>query len=327
MAHAVRWGILGPGRIAHKFAEGLKAVEGAELVAVGSRTMANAEKFGEEFDIPRRHGSYADLVADDQVDVVYVATPHPMHKDNTILCLRGGRAVLCEKPFAINAGEAREMIAVARECDRFLMEAMWTRFLPPIVRVRELVNQGAIGEVRMMQADFGFDGGWDPEGRLLNPHLGGGGLLDVGVYPISLASMLLGRPQAVASLAHLGETGVDEQAGMVLRYEGGRLALLACAARTNTTQEAVLLGTEGKIRLRGQWWRGSRITLDVPDKQPEDIDVPVSANGYNYQAEEVARCLAAGGKQSEIMSLDETVCVMETMDEIRAQWPLKYPME
>jgi len=217
----VRWGILGPGNIAKRFAEALKDVRGAELAAVGSRSQAKADAFGEQYGIPRRHGSYEALVGDADVDAIYVATPHPMHAPCSILALEAGKAVLCEKPFTANAAQAEQVIAAARRAGVFCMEAMWTRFLPPITRLRQLVAEGSVGELRMVIADFGFRCGWDPSSRLLDAALAGGGLLDVGVYAISLAGMLLGEAQDVAGLADVGSTGVDEQAGIVLRYAGG----------------------------------------------------------------------------------------------------------
>lgn len=326
MNEKLRWGILGAGAIARKFADGLKDSETGELVAVGSRSRDKADAFGEEFGAANRHGSYEALAHDSDVDAVYVATPHPMHKPNSILCLEAGKAVLCEKPFTVNAAEARDVIAVARDKGVFCMEAMWSRFLPSMVKVRELIAASAIGEVRMVLGDFGFRGGWTPEKRLLNPDLAGGGLLDVGVYTISLASMVLGAPVSVTGSAHIGETGVDEQAGMVLTYEAGALAVLAAGVRTTTPHEGWILGTEGRLHLHAGWWRGSRITLHT-GADAEDIDVPMVGNGYNYEADEVATCLAAGKIESDVMGLDETVTIMETMDQLRAQWGLKYPME
>jgi len=326
MSEKLRWGILGAGAIARKFAIGLKDSETGELVAIGSRSQEKADTFGEEFGAANRHGSYEALVADGEVDAIYVATPHPMHKPNSIMCIEAGKAVLCEKPFTVNADEARDVIALAREKGVFCMEAMWSRFLPAMGKVRELIAGGAIGEVRMILGDFGFRGGWLPETRMLNSALAGGGLLDVGVYPISLASMILGTPVNVTGSAHIGETGVDEQAGMVLKYEGGALAVLATGVRTATPHEGWILGTEGRLHLHAGWWRGSRITLHT-DADARDIDVPMVGNGYNYEADEVAACLAAGKTESDLMSLDETVTIMETMDQLRAQWGLKYPME
>lgn len=327
MPRNYRWGILGTGAIAGKMAQALHKVEGAELAAVGSRSHEGAGAFGDKFNIPRRHASYEALAADKDVDVVYVAAPHPMHKDNSLLCLRAGKPVLCEKPFTVNEADAREVIAFAREKKLFLMEAMWTRYLPPIVRLRELLAAGAIGEVRMVQADFGFRAGLDPKGRLFDPAMAGGSLLDVGVYCISLASMIFGPPVRVAGLAHLGETGVDEQAGAVLLGKGGELAILSCAVRTTTPHEAAVFGTEGLIRLHSRWWNGSRLTVTPAGKEPQDIDAPTAENGFIYQVQEVHRLLAAGQTESPVMPLDETLTILHTMDELRSQWGLKYPFE
>ena len=327
MADKLRWGILATGHIARKFAQGVRQTDCSEVVAVGSRTQAKADAFGKEFGIPHRHGSYEALAADADVEAVYVATPNPMHAENTLLCLRNRKAVLCEKPFAVNAAQARQMIDSARAAGLFLMEAMWTRFLPPIREAKRLVDSGAVGELRMIMADFGFRGEWDPARRTLNADLAGGGLLDVGIYPISLSSMFFGQASAVAAEAHIGATGVDEQAGMVVKYAGGRISVMAAGVRTQTPMEAWLLGAEGRIHLHNQWWRGSPLTLMVNGKDPETVAPPVAGNGFNYQIEEVERRLAAGKTESDIMPLDETLSIMTLMDDIRAQWGLKYPME
>ena len=326
MADKVRWGILAPGSIARSFAEGLSALPDAELTAVGSRAQERADAFGDRFGVPHRHGSYADLAADPDVDVIYVATPHSAHKDATLLCLEAGKAVLCEKPFAINAAEAEAMIRAARDRKLFLMEAMWTRFFPAVAKVREWLAQGAVGRVQMVIADFGFCAGVDPEGRLFNLELGGGGLLDVGVYAVSFASMVLGGPPAeVSGLAHLGETGVDELGGMVLKMAAGSLAVLYTAVRATTPQEAHILGTEGRIHIPTPFWRPPVAVLFREDE--ERVELPAEGNGYNYQAAEVMRCLRGGRLESDIMPLDESLSVMQTLDRIREQWGLKYPME
>ncbi len=322
----IRWGILGPGSIAHRFAEGLSVIPDAELVAVGSRSSERADVFADRFDIPKRHGSYADLANDPGVDAIYVATPHPFHKEYSILCLRAGVAVLCEKPMAINAQQVKQMIDCARSEKRFLMEAMWTRFLPVIVKVREWLAEGAIGEPRMLTADFGFRSGWNPQGRLLNPEMAGGGLLDVGVYTVAMAYMVFGKPSRIASMAHIGETGVDEQAAMVLGYDAGQLALLSCAIRTNTPQEARIVGTEGSIHIPN-FWQSTSATLHASGKKPVRADMPFEGNGYNYEAVEVMRCLREGKLESDVMPLDESLSIAETMDQMRAQWGLRYPME
>jgi predicted dehydrogenase len=323
----IRWGILGTGRIARTFARGLALLPDAVLVAVGSRSQATADAFGDTFDVPRRHASYVALAGDPDVDVVYVATPHSLHRDNSRLCLQAGKAVLCEKPFAINAGEAQDVIALARKNGCFLMEAMWTRFLPVLEKVRHLLGDSAIGEVRMLIADFGFDAPFDPQSRLFDPHLGGGALLDVGVYLVSLASMLFGPPTRITGMAHLGQTGVDEQAAVTLGYEGGQLAVLATAIRTRTPQEALLAGTEGHIRIHSQWWHPTTLTLSIHGQEDDVMHLPFEGNGYSYEATEVMDCLRAGKLESDLMPLDETLAIMRTMDHIRAQWGLRYPME
>ncbi|UCC64997.1 MAG: Gfo/Idh/MocA family oxidoreductase [Anaerolineae bacterium] len=327
MAEEIRWGIIGTGNIARQFARGLAVLPDAELAAVGSRTAAAAGAFAEAFDVPHRHSSYEDLAQDPDVDAVYIATPHPLHRENTLLCLRAGKAVLCEKPFAINAAEAEEMIRLAREKGLLLMEAMWSRFFPAMAKVRELLAAGAIGQVSLLTAEFGFRARFDPSNRLFNPALGGGALLDVGVYTVSLASMVFGSPSRVTGLAHLGSTGVDEQAGIILSYEGGQLAVLATAIRTATPQEAMLMGSDGHIRIHPRWWMPTRLTLSVTGREDEVFELPFTGNGYNYEAAEVMACLRAGKLESEVMLLDETLSIMRTLDQLRAQWGLKYPME
>ncbi len=324
----IRWGILGTGNIAKQFARGLAVLSDADLAAVGSRSQASADAFGDEFDVPRRHPSYAALANDPDVDVVYVATPHNLHRENSLLCLQADKAVLCEKPFAINAGEAEQVIALAREKRLFLMEAMWTRFLPALQQTRQLLAGGAIGDVRMLAADFGFRASFDPQGRLFDPHLGGGALLDVGIYPISLASLVFGAPPSrVSSLAHLGQSSVDEQAAMIFGYDQGQLALLSSATRTNTPQEAVISGTEGQIRIHTPWWQACTLTLSVQGEEDQVLRLPFEGNGYNYEAVEVMDCLRGGKTESDLMPLDETLAIMRTLDQIRAQWGLSYPME
>ena len=322
----IHWGILGPGNIAKQFATGLQAVSGAKLLSVGSRSQEKADAFADQFDAPKRHASYEALAADPEVDVVYIATPHPGHKAAALLCIEHGKAVICEKPFTINAAEAEEVITAARAKGVFVMEAMWTRFFPAMVHVRKLLEDGAIGDVRLLQADFGFRTDINPKGRLFDPALGGGGLLDVGVYAISLASMIFGTASQVTGLAHLGETGVDEQAAIVLGYPGGGLASITTGIRINTPHEAHILGTDGHIKLHGPWWKPATMTISSGGKS-EEVTIPYESVGMNYEAEEVNRCLRAGETESAILPLDETLAIMKTMDKLRAQWGLKYPME
>jgi predicted dehydrogenase len=323
----VRWGIIGAGSIAKSLCRGVSSSrEGHQVIAVGSRDQAKADAFADEFSIPNRHDSYEALVADPEVDVVYVATPHSFHQEHTLLALDAGKPVLCEKPFAINAREAEDMVARAREKGLFLMEAMWTRFFPLMAQVRQLLKEGAIGEPRMVHADFGFRGGFNPQGRLFNPELGGGALLDVGVYPVSFASMVFGEPQRIASMATMGETGVDEQSAMLFGYESGAMSVLSTAVRTNTPHAATIMGTDGRIAIHAPWWKPERMTI-TRGQETEEVNVGADANGFVYEVEEVGRCLRAGRTESETLPLDETLAVMRTLDRVREPWGLRYPGE
>ncbi|HXX93898.1 MAG TPA: Gfo/Idh/MocA family oxidoreductase [Planctomycetota bacterium] len=323
MANPIRWGILGTGRISGNFAEALAICPEGELVAVGSRSEASAAAFAQKHRARRAHGSYEALARDPEVDAIYVGTLHPYHCENTILCLEAGKAVLCEKPFAMHEREARKMVETARRTKRFLMEAMWTHFLPAVVRAFDLVGKGAIGELRMVHADFGFRAPFDPKGRLFDPAQGGGSLLDVGVYPVSLATRLLGEPSRIQSSAVLGKTGVDEQASMLLDYEGGRQAVLSSAVRTETTHTAWLSGSEGRIKIEAPFWKGQRVIVSAGGKE-EAMDLPFDGNGFPHQAREVMRCLAQGLVESPRMTHEFSLLVMRTLDRIRAPWSMRY---
>jgi predicted dehydrogenase len=327
MKETISWGILGTGKIARQFAAGLIHLPGAKLIAVGSRAAESANAFGDTFEVPHRHASYEALVRDPEVDAIYVATPHACHRENTLLALAAGRAVLCEKPFAINAREAEEVIGFARTKRLFLMEAMWTRCFPLMAKLRELLASNAIGEARMLTADFGFRAEYQEEERLFNLAAGGGALLDVGVYPVSLASMIFGPPTRIFSHARLGKTGVDEEAAIILSHAQGQLAVLSTAIRLETAQEAIIMGTAGRIRLHSPWWRPVAMTVIRDGCPDETLEFPFPGNGYQFEAAEVMRCLRAGELESRLMPLDETLAIMRTLDAIRAQWGLRYPMD
>ena len=326
MKEKINWGILATGGIAAAMAKGLARVPDAHLAAVGSRTKEAADKFGRRFNIPKRYGSYEDLALDPEIDVVYVSTPHNLHFENCLMLIREGKAVLCEKPFTINAPQAAEVISLARKKKSFIMEAMWTRFLPAVVKVREILLNGLLGEIRMLFASFGFKAEFDPLHRLFNPFLGGGALLDVGVYPVSFASMVFGQPSRMSSECHLGETGVDEQSAVLLRYGPGQMAVLAAAVRTEIPQDAYIIGTEGRLRVFSPWWQSQKLSLKF-GKREKVLKYPFKGNGFSFEAEEVMACLREGRLESDIMPVDESLSIMETMDQIRAQWGLKYPME
>ncbi|MBD2870254.1 Gfo/Idh/MocA family protein [Paenibacillus arenilitoris] len=323
----IKWAILGPGGISSTFAKDLAYAEGAELIAVGGRNLEKAERFAKEYNIPRAYGSVDQLAGDEDVDIVYVGTLHPAHKDNVLAMLRAGKAVLCEKPFCMNAAEAKEMIEAAGENKVFLMEAMWTRYLPPIVKVREWIAEGRIGEVRLLKADFGFNIGWQPQSRLLDPALGGGALLDAGIYPVSFASMIFGgQPSKIMSSARIGETGVDEQFSLLFEYEGGRAAALNGAVQLGMVSDAYIYGTKGHIHVPNFLF-GKSASLHVAQEEPVKFEDDRQSKGYAFEAEEAMACLREGRLESSVMPLRETLDIMATLDEIRRQWGLRYPAD
>jgi dihydrodiol dehydrogenase / D-xylose 1-dehydrogenase (NADP) len=322
-----KWAILGPGTITHKFSSDLKLLDTAELYAVGSRSIEKAQAYASKYNIPKAYGSYDELLRDPDVEIIYIATPHPIHKDWVIKSLEAGKAVLCEKPITVNAYEAEEIFNAARKNNVFFMEAMWTRFLPVMVKVREWVKDGAIGEVRMLKADFGFRADLDREGRLFNPSLAGGALLDAGIYPISFAYMVFGKaPVEIISTVHLGETGVDEQGASIFKYDKGELAVIESAVRTITPQEAYILGTKGSIKIP-QFWCARSAILNTNDGKSLVYEDSRQSIGYGFEAEEVMSCLSKGEKESSVMPHMESLEIMKTMDTIRSQYGLKYPFE
>ena len=323
----IRWGILGTGAIAAAFATALRQVTDATLFAVGSRSQTSADDFAQTHDVGRAFASYAELAADPDVDVVYIASPHTAHFEHTMLCLGAGKHVLCEKPFALNSTQTEQMVALAKHNGLFLMEAMWMRFIPLIIELRRRVDAGEIGQVRMIQADFGFRAPRNPHSRLFNPELAGGALLDLGIYPLAFSALLLGAPTEITSLANIGTTGVDEQSAYVLKHEGGELSVLASALRTQTSMSAWVYGTDGRIHLPKQFWRAKEMVLYRNEMQPESIHLPYTGNGYQFEAQEVVDCLRAGKTESGIMPLRDSESLMGTMDTIRRQWGLAYPNE
>lgn len=327
MEKTIRWGILGPGGIAHKFADSLAVMDDATLHAVGSRSLDRAQAFAQQYGAAKAYGSYEELANDPDVDAIYIATPHPAHCENALLCINAGKPVLCEKPFTVNRSEMAQIAKLSREKKVFAMEAMWTRFLPGTRKVLELVNDGVIGEVRMCRADFGFRAEWKPEWRLLNPQLGGGALLDVGIYAFSYLSMIMGgAPTEVTSQAHIGTTGVDEQFTAVLGYGDGRIASASCAVRTQLDNCAWIFGTKGYIRVT-EFSRPLKLELCLEGKEPEIIQFPYKDPGFQYEAAEVGRCLREGKLESDVMPLDESIAIMRTIDTVRGQWGIRYPFE
>lgn len=298
------------------------------MAAAGSRSAEAAAAFAGQFGIARAHASYEALATDPDIDIIYIATPHVLHHANARLCLEHGKAVLCEKPFTINASQARDLIHLAQERRLFLMEAMWTRCLPALAEFRRLaITEPAIGDLRFLVADFGFSKDFDPGHRLFDLTLGGGALLDVGVYLASLASMLFAQPAAVASQTRIGHSGVDEDTALLLGYGEGRFAQLSASIATETPQDAVVYGASGSIRLHAPWWKADRLTLAAAGREPETIEAPYLGNGYAHEAMEAMRCLRAGELESPVMPLAETAAILETLDRVRAEWGLRYPGE
>jgi predicted dehydrogenase len=327
MGDKIRWGFLGTGYIARKFAEALEFLPAAELAAVGSRTLPSAEAFAKQYHVPRVHGSYQALVEDPNVDVVYVATVNSWHHKNCLDALQAGKPILCEKPFMVNSGEAEEVISFAREKRLFLMEALWTRFIPAFILARQMWESGVIGDVRVAMSEFGFICDQTPPAHLFNSKLAGGSMLDVGAYPISLAHILFGEPDTLASLAQIGETGVDEQTGMLFGYRGGQLAMGYSSFNVESPKEATVVGTKGYIHIHAPFYCPSSFTLYLNGKEAEVFNIPYEGNGWNYEAVEVMQCLRSGKLESDLASHQETLALIRTMDRIRAQIALKFPFE
>jgi predicted dehydrogenase len=315
----VRWGILGTGGIAGTFVTDLRLAASGVAVAVGSRSQGSADRFADRFGIANRHGSYASLAADPDVDVIYVATPHPMHRDNAILALRAGKHVLVEKPFTMNAAEAREIAAVARERGLFAMEAMWTRFLPDVAVIRDWLARGVLGDIVTVIADHGQWFAEEAGFRLFAPELGGGALLDLGVYPVSFASMVLGRPRRIVSMSDQAFTGVDAQTSMLFGYDSGAQAVLTCTLRAKSPTRAAIVGRDARIEVDGDFYAPVAVTLVPRNGDPVRVEPAREGRGLYHQADEVAARLAAGEVESPLMPLDETISIMETMDTVLAQ--------
>jgi predicted dehydrogenase len=345
----VRWAIVGTGNVAWQFAEGLSLVDDAELVAVSSRTESRARQMGRAFGGAKGYGDYGAMLRESGCDVVYVATPHHRHAEDCLMAIEAGKGVLCEKPFTVDAGEAERVIAAARARGVFCMEAMWTRFIPAMRRAVEMLRVGEIGDMRVLTGDFAVPMRFDPASRYFDPKMGGGALLDRGVYLVSLAQQLFGDPLAVSATMTQTPTGVDDHVTMTLSYRKGRSAVLVASIGAYGTNEAVVLGTNGRLvigepmcrpdgfmvqhmgpqmgdggvgrpgmvgRLK-QKLRSNRMLRRVRRMLRRGHEVGMVGNGYNYEAAEVTRCIAAGKLESDVMPLDETLAVMRTMDELR----------
>lgn len=326
MNNKIGWGFIGAGGITNRFIKGLQEVPDAYLAAVASRTSEKAKIFAESHGA-KAYTDYKQVILDENVDVVYVATPHNLHMEHTLLALDLGKPVLCEKPMAPNAAQVREMVSKARDKKIYLMEAMWTRFFPAIQKVRTWLGEGEIGKVHLVTADFGFAAAENPSSRLFNPELAGGSLLDVGVYTVSFASMVFGKkPDRIASIADMASTGVDARMGCTLGYEGGGIASLFSAIRTSTPQEARIVGEQGYIVIP-KFWSPGKALLYKNGQLVEEFSGDHISEGFQFEIAAVQEDLRAGKLENALMPLDESISIAETMDAIRAEWGLVYPFE
>ncbi|NRB63732.1 MAG: Gfo/Idh/MocA family oxidoreductase [Saprospiraceae bacterium] len=324
----IRWGIIGPGKIAHKMAQDLLTLDDAELVAVGSRSLDRAKNFAAQYSIPYAFGEYADIARFDEIDVIYIATPHHGHADHTIMCLRQGKGVLCEKPLAINSYQVDRMLREAQANQVFLMEAIWTRFLPQTAYILEQIANNRIGEVHSIKADFGFSANYDPTGRLFNPYMGGGALLDIGIYPVFLTLLLFGKPDHILANAILGATGVDEEDGILFSYHGGRMAHLHASLRNLTRSEAFIYGSQGYIQIHTRWHQPpGQVTIVNKGERPVTRYFPETTNGYAYEAAEVMACLRNGKLESDQLNWSFSRDLINVLDAIRQQLGLVYPQD
>ncbi len=328
MAGTIRWGILGTGWIAHQQTHDL-VENGFTVTAVGSRSQASADAFAAEFGIPTAHASYEALVADPEVDVIYVSTPHSRHAADALLALKAGKHVLVEKAFTLNAPQAHEVVDLGARNGLLVLEAMWTRFLPHMIRIREIIAAGTLGEVRTVFADHNQDLPKDPAHRINNPELGGGALLDLGIYPVSFAFDLLGDPTSVHAISSpVASTGVDRQTAITFGYAEGQQAVLHCALDTAGPNTAAILGTRGWIEIDRVWYTPTSFTVyDSAGAVIERFEQPVKERGMQFQAAEAERLIAAGLTSSEILPAAQSARIMETMDEVRRQIGLRYPGE
>jgi predicted dehydrogenase len=324
----IRWGIMGAGRIAHKFAADLSLVDNARLVAVGSRSKEKAKAFAGAFNIPRACGTYESFLEDEELDVVYIATPHSHHYENTLMCLDKGKGVLCEKAFAVNAKQAAEMISKAREKRLFLMEALWTKFLPHYRKLKEMLSENVTGGVDSVLVDFGFRPPDPVPQRLFDPALAGGTMLDIGIYNVFMAMSVLGRPDEIHAHMTPSASGVDEQAAVLFRYNNGAMAQLFSSFTTHLPTEAEISGPQGRIKLNHRFY-APECTIDFFPGRPETRQ-PVLFNsektgfGYQHEARHVVECLQQGLLESPVMSHKDTFELMQVLDEIREKAGIRY---
>lgn len=328
MTERLRWGILATGNISRIFVTDLN-LNGFTVQAVGSRSQASADAFAAEFDIPNAHVSYEALVADPEVDVIYIATPHPMHADNAVLALEAGKHVLIEKPFTVNRAQAERVAAAAEANDRLVLEAMWSRYLPHMARIREIIAAGTLGAVKTVTATHTQDLSDDPTHRINAIELGGGALLDLGIYPISFTHDLFGTPTRIQASATFKATGVDAQVATTFTYGDDRIATTLSASDTAGLNTAVILGTDARIEIDTVWYNPTSFRVVAANGTVLESYEPTAINGrgMQFQAAALERFVAEGNHAGDVLTIDETIAIMGTLDEVRAQIGLHYPGE
>jgi predicted dehydrogenase len=322
-----KWGIIGAGWIAGQFAEDLALLPNAELGAIASRSPERAGEFAEKHRIPKAYGSWEEMAGDDSIDIVYVATYHPFHFENTLACLEQGKAVLCEKPFTMNRGELEILADTARSGKVFLMEAIWTRFLPSTMKVMEIMSNGELGDLQSVYADFGFRLEFDPGHRLYDPAKGGGALLDIGIYPVFISLLTAGRPDRIQAHARFAATGTDHSCSMIFEQAGNVVSSLNCTLTAESPVEANLLFEKGRIRMDPWFLTPGPVTLFSGEGEPEHIEFPEPGHGYHYEASEVMRCMDQGLTESPLLPLDFSLELMETLDRVRKICGIHYPQD
>ena len=322
----IRWGIIGPGKIAHKFAQGLASIPNAQLIGVASRSTDRAKKFAQQYRVPFAYEGYDQILTNSEVDIVYIATPHSEHFNNTMMCLDAGMPVLCEKPFTINADQLARLAEVARRKKVFMMEAIWSLFLPAVRKIIEIRDSGQMGKIKGMMADFCFKLPFDPEHRGYNLELGGGALLDIGIYPVFLALLLIGRPDEIQSTAILSDTGADESCSMLFKYEKQAIADLKCSFAVEGPLEATILFEKGRVRINRKWFAPSTLSIMDEKEKIREVTFDHGGNGYHLEAIESMRCLSEGLTESPLLPLSFSLELMAVLDEIRKQCGIVYPM-
>jgi predicted dehydrogenase len=320
----LKWGIIGLGKIAHKFASDLQLAKNSELVAVASRSKVKAEEFAETYNAKYAFGSYRELANLAEIDIVYIATPHVFHFEHTMLCLEHKKHVLCEKPMGMNAEQVRAMIAKAREKQLFLMEGLWTSFIPATKKVLDLLDENAIGDIVLLEADFGFKPPFDPEKRIYNKSLGGGSLLDIGIYPVYLSLLLLGMPESIQATASFSTSGVDTFCGILFKHTNGANSVLHSTILTQTPTEAIIYGTKGSIKLHTPFHHSQLITLTQDGKEDVHFELPIIGEGYAHEIQEVEKCLRNKQLESKKYPQKSSLQLIETLDLIRRQIGFEY---